>query len=77
MRCGQMLGVDAGVAAADGGFDAVYVTEDGAECRMSLGSLNPFPKKASSDETTTRPAVSRELANPEVRTWPVARRNGN
>ncbi len=30
MRCGQMLGVDAGVAAADGGFEAVYVTEDGA-----------------------------------------------
>ena len=33
------------------------------------------PKKASSDETTTQPAVSRELANPEVRTCPVARPN--
>ena len=33
------------------------------------------PKKASSGETATQPAVSRELANPEVRTCPVARPN--
>jgi hypothetical protein len=70
-----MLGVLPGVVATDGGFEAVYVTEDGAECWVSLGFLHPSPKKASSDETTTRPAVSRGLANPEVRTWPVARRN--
>jgi hypothetical protein len=44
-----MLGVeDTGVAAAvaDDGFEAVYVTEDGVECRVSLGFLNPFPQKS-------------------------------
>jgi hypothetical protein len=50
-----MLGVEADVAPADGGF----VAEDGAERRVSLwASSNPFPEKATSDETTTRPAIS-------------------
>ena len=36
----RMLGVDAGVAAAaDGGFEAVYVAGDGTERRVSLAAL--------------------------------------
>jgi len=31
--------VDTGVAAADGGFEAFHVTEDGSEFRVSLGAL--------------------------------------
>jgi hypothetical protein len=34
-----MLGVDTDATAADGGFEAVYVTEDGAEHRVSLAAL--------------------------------------
>jgi hypothetical protein len=34
-----MLGVDADATAADSGFEAVYVAEDGAEHRVSLAAL--------------------------------------
>lgn len=34
-----MFGVDTDATAADSGFEAVYVTEDGAEHRVSLAAL--------------------------------------
>jgi len=46
------------------------------QARALPGPLHLVPrKKASSDETATQPVVSRGLANPEVRTCPVARPN--